>query len=275
MSLLVALKRKARPLARLGCVSIGTVYVLVGILAILALAGILTGAADEDRMVRVLGDLPGGTVLIWGIVAGLAGYTIWRIFEALTDPYEFGRDWRGMGQRIGVAASGLAYAFLAYSAARMVLAGTDSGDHDDSEEQQQLLVGQILEWPLGVWLVGGAGLVLFAMAAGQFYLLARGGHLMEVNQDALSRGMKRTIDVLAWAGYTARSVILGVLGWFLIRAAYTVDPGEVGDTDTAFDTVGGGAIGDTAFLLVAAGTIGYGVYMYLCAIYYRFEKQAR
>ena len=80
------LRRKARPLARVGCLSIGTVYVLVGTLALLALSGVLIEAADEDRLFDLLRGLPGGTLLIWLIVFGLSGYVIWRVAEALADP---------------------------------------------------------------------------------------------------------------------------------------------------------------------------------------------
>jgi hypothetical protein len=41
--------------------------------------------------------------------------------------------------------------------------------------------------------------------------------------------------------------------------------------DTAFDFVGGGLVGDTAFAIVALGTIAYGVFMYANAWHYRFE----
>lgn len=65
MGLIARLKRAARPLAIFGCASIGVVYVIVGVLAVLALAGLLTGAADEERMVHVGMGLPAGPVIIW------------------------------------------------------------------------------------------------------------------------------------------------------------------------------------------------------------------
>jgi hypothetical protein len=267
------LKRGARPLARFGCFSIGTVYVLVGLLALLALSGIFTGSADEDRMVHVLMRVPGGVVLIWGIVAGLAGWVLWRTAEALTDPYEFGSDWKGLACRAGVALSGLAYGLLAFSAGRIAHGGPGTSQNgEEAEEQQQLLVGQVLEWPFGAWLIGVVAVGIAGVAIGQFVLLARRGYLMEVDVDALPRGGRRTLDLLAWTGYSARAVILAVLAYFLMSAAYTANPEEAGDTDTAFDFIGGGWIGDTAFAIVAIGTIAYGLYMYLCGAFYRFER---
>jgi hypothetical protein len=268
-----SIRRRTRPLARFGTVSVGTVYVLVGGLALLALAGVLTGMADEDRMVRVMMDVPGGAVMIWGIVAGLVGYTLWRVIETLADPYDFGHSWIGLTKRAGVGLSGLGYGFLAFSAARMALDG--GGTDDESEERQQLLVAQVLEWPAGTWIVGGAGVILLIVALVQVALLVRRDYMVEIDRDALSPGMCNLVHGLAWSGYLARGVIMSVLGYFLIAAARRRDPEEVGDTDTAFDTIGGGMVGDTAFAIVALGTIAFGVYMYLAAVYYKFEHQSR
>jgi hypothetical protein len=66
-------------------------------------------------------------------------------------------------------------------------------------------------------------------------------------------------------GYSARGVILCVLGYIFIRGALSRNPFVVGDTDTAFDFIGGGAIGDTAFAVVALGTVAYGVLMHASA----------
>lgn len=273
MGMIKSLRKATRPVARMGCASIGTVYALVGVLALLALSGILTGSADEDRMVHILKDVPGGQVVIWAIVLGLLGYVGWRLLEVVADPYEFGSHGRGLAIRIGVGLSAVGYGVLALSAAQIALTG--SGNGEDAENQQQILVAQALDWPGGLWWVGGAGLVLGVAAVVQFVLIARRSYTIELCLDEMSERTRRLAHVLAWAGYAARGVILGVLGYFLVRAAYLHDPEAAGDTDTAFDFIGGGLIGDTAFFLVALGTVGYGVFMYLNAVYYQFEKDGR
>lgn len=270
--MLHALRRHARPLARIGCVSIGTVYVLVGVLALLALSGVLTGRADEDRMMYVLMDVPGGVVLIWSLVAGLAGYVLWRLVEAVADPYEFGGDLRGVVVRAGVALTALGYGAIAWSAARIASGGAAGGGGDASENREEQLVSQVLGWPAGEWLVGAAGLAAIGVGVLQFALVASRAYTTEVQMADAGRGVRRLIHALAAYGYAARGVILAVLGWFLVRAALTHDPEAAGDTDTAFDFIGGGLAGDTAFFFVAVGTIAYGAFMYLNAWFYRFEK---
>jgi hypothetical protein len=255
MSLLASLRKQTRPIARWGCVAIGTVYVLVGALALLALSGRFTGHADEDRIIHVIMGWPGGALVIWTMIAGLAGYVLWRVIEVFVDPYDFGSDLRGLVKRSGVGLTGLAYGVVAYSAARIALG--PRGSSESSEEEQQLLVAQVLEWPGGTWWIATAGVVLIVFAILQFGLIAKHAYTVEINMEDRSPTVRRLIHVLAWAGYSARGIILAVLGYFLLRGAFTRNPEEVGDTDTAFDFIGGGLAGDTAFFFVALATAGY------------------
>jgi hypothetical protein len=273
MAFVDRLKRAARPLAILGCVSIGTVYIIVGVLALLALAGVLTDAADEERMVRVVMDLPAGAVVIWTIVAGIAGYIVWRTIEAVADSYDFGSDWKGMTRRTAIALSAFGYGVIAWSAARIALSD-EQGSTESGEEAQQLLVGRVLDWPGGEWWIGGAGVALLITAGVQVVLMVRRSYAQEIVLDERSAPARALIHGLAWYGYAARCAILGVLGYFFLKSARTGDPSEVGDTDTAFDFIGGGTVGDTLFFVVAAGTIAYGLFMYACARYYQFEPRA-
>jgi hypothetical protein len=77
------LRRSARLLARLGCISIGTVYFIVGSLALLALSGRLIEAADEDRMIQIVLRLPAGPLVIWTVIAGMTAYVVWRAIEVV------------------------------------------------------------------------------------------------------------------------------------------------------------------------------------------------
>lgn len=272
--LLHRLSRIARPLARFGCVAIGTVYVLIGVLALLALAGIFIEAADEDRLIHVLRNLPGGTIVVWAIIAGAAGYVVWRAIEAWADPYEFGTSWHGLLVRTGIALSAVGYAVLAYSAARIAAAPLVQGRGQIAEQKRQQLIAGVLTWPAGDWLVGAAGLALAVMGVGQAVLILRRSYTIEIDLEDRAPALRRGIHALAWYGYAARGVMLCVLGYFLLRGGIHSNPSAVGDTDTAFDTIGGGLIGDSAFFVVALGTIAYGLFMYACALFYRFQKRS-
>jgi hypothetical protein len=263
------LRRKTRLLARIGCVSIGTVYILIGTLALLALSGRMIETADEDRIIYLLMGLPGGPIVVWTVIGGAAGYVLWRAIEVVADPYDFGRDWKGKLQRAGVGLSAFGYGLIAVSAARIAIEYR-GGVRDMAEQQQQLLVAQALLWPGGTLFIGGAGVILIIVGIVQFGLVIRRSYAIEIDIEPRSAVAEKILHGLAWYGYAARGVILCVLGYFLVNAAATHDAKAAGDTDTAFDFIGGGLIGDSAFFVVALGTVAYGVFMYCCAAYYRF-----
>ena len=261
----------AQPLARIGCVSIGTVYVLVGTLALLALSGRLIEAADEERLVQLLMRIPGGPVVIWAIVIGAMAYVAWRVIEFVSDPYDVGTGWKGLARRAGVASSAIGYALIAFTTARMAI-GSGSADRDAAEERRQVIVAEVLGWPGGELLVGLGGAVLGIVGIAQFVLVVRRSYATEIHIEPQTELGERVTHFLAWYGYSARGVILCVLAWFLVDGAISSDPKAVGDTDTAFDFIGGGIVGDSAFAIVAVGTIAYGIFMYMNAWHYRFDS---
>jgi len=256
----------ARVLARIGCCSIGTIYVLIGVWAMLALLRVADPAADEQRILQRMSELPLGAALIVGLALGTLAYILWLTFEAVFDPFEFGSGLKGVGERIGIALSALAYGKIAWSAVK-VLVGT--GAH--GEQQRQRVAGQVLDWPAGRWLVGAAGLAVAIVGLFQIKYVIDGEHRRRMALPRSHRFAHRLVDVLGWAGYGARCAILLVLGWFLLHAAWAFDARDVGDTDSAFDFLGlsGSALGNAVFTVVALGTICYGLFLYVNALWFK------
>ncbi len=269
--MLDAVRRHVRPLARVGCAAVGTMYVLVGGVALIALTGHLTEYADTSRIPQLLVErVPGGAAIVWTLAAGAAAYGAWRVLQALSDPYGVGTDRFGRLTRVGIAASGAAYGFLAWSAARSALAPPGAA-RDAAEQGQQQLVARVLNWPAGPWLVALAGLAVAAVGLVQFWYVIRQSYAHDIHITPHTRSAERAIAALAAYGYSARGVLLCVIGYFLLRSAVSQNPSAVGDTDTAFDFIGGGVVGDTAFAVVAIGTIAYGLFMYANAWLYRLD----
>ncbi|MFT2010860.1 DUF1206 domain-containing protein [Pontibacter sp. 13R65] len=254
-------------LARFGCFAIGLVYILIGTFANLSLFRMASASADEERMLDFLLDFTLGEIAVWVVLLGMVAYIVWRIFEAITDPYEFGSDLGGLSKRIGVALSGVGYGFIAYSAIDVLL-----GNGGNSEKERQLLISQILSWNGGSIIVGAMGAVTALAGLVQFWFVVKGDYQKRIDIEHLATYQKRLLHVLAWAGYFARGIILLVLAYFMIRGAAKSNANAIGDTDSAFDFIGGGFWGDSLFFLVAAGTICYGLFMFIFAAYYKFEK---
>jgi hypothetical protein len=256
-------------LARFGCFSIALVYMMVGLMAILSFAGESEAMADEERIVDVLLDIPAGEAIVFVMIAGMLGYIIWRVFEAFTDPYKFGNSFKGIATRAGIGLSAVGYAIIGFSALQVVLDGCSEG-----EEDQQMIVSQVLQVTGGMWIVGIAGAITALAGIVQFKYVGSGDYKQRIKLDKLKNWFRTVTHILAWAGYLARGIILGVIGYFIIRAAVEFDPESVGNTDSAFDFLGDfGLPGKIFFLIVAAGTICYGLFMIICGIYYSFEEE--
>ena len=259
----------ARVLARIGCCAIGTLYVLIGVWAMLALLRVADPAADEQRILQRISGWPLGAALIACLALGTLAYIVWLLFDAVFDPYKFGSGLKGVAERIGIALTGLAYGRIGWSAVKVLV-----GNGAHGEQERQRLASHVLEWSGGRWLVGVAGIVVAIVGLFQVKYVYQGEHRRWIELGRSRRSTRVIVDAVAWAGYGARCAILLVLGWFLLHAAWAFDANDVGDTDSAFNFLGlsGGALGHVLFSVVAVGTICYGLFMYVNAL--RFKAQA-
>lgn len=258
-----------KKLAVFGCYAIAMVYTLVGIMAILSFLGLPEDAADEERIITILLDFPFGEVVVVFIIAGMAGYVIWRVYEAFTDHYNYGSGFSALARRTGIAASAAGYIIIAWAALQVLIEGVSNG-----EEDQQQLIARVLELPAGAWLIGIAGVVTGLAGLVQIKYVAGGEYQRRVDFEAMAPWLQRLARIFAWAGYLARTVILVILGYFFVSAAIKSNPEEAGDTDTAFDFIGSfGTPGHIMFIAVAIGTIGYGMFMILHGYYYSFAEE--
>jgi hypothetical protein len=262
-------KNIAEKLARYGCYSVASVYIMVGLMALLSFMGVAEDAADEERMIDVVMEIPFGEVLISIMILGLLGYVTWRVYEAFADPYNFGSSLKGKAQRVGIGLSAIGYVLIAIGATQILFGGGG-----DSESEQKLFISQVLGWPGGQILVGIAGLILGFTALVQIKYIYGGDYHKRMEYEKMPSWIEKATHITAWAGYIARSIILGVLGYFLIKAAIYSDSDEAGDTDSAFDFLGDfGTIGHIIFIAVALGTICYGIFMIISGYYYSFEEE--
>lgn len=260
-----------KKMAKTGCYSIAIVYLMVGIMAFMGFLGKSQNGADEERIIDVLLQLPLGEVLIAFIILGMLGYIVWRIYESITDPYDFGSNVKGIAMRIGIALSASGYLIIAFAAAQILFEGGGGNGEDD----QKVLIARVLTFPGGAWLIGIAGAVSGIAGLLQFKYVIGGDYHKRINFHKMSSWMRKAIHIFAWSGYMARGVLLAVIGYFLISAGVQSDPEEVGDTDSAFDFLGDfGTFGSIAFLAVALGTVFYGIFMVIHGIYYSFKKES-
>lgn len=253
-----------RALARFGFAAKGLVYFVLGGLSLMAATDIQGGqTADKQKVVLAIQDLPLGRWLLGLLALGLVGYVVWRFVQAFRDTEHDGTGAKGLARRAGYAASGMVYGALAYYAARAVWQGAAPSSSGGST--RQTLVAKALALPGGQWLVGAAALITIGVGVYQFYRAYSGKFQKHVDSSSLSGEEKRIVTRTGQVGYTARGVVLGIVGYFLLQAALHANASEVRDTEGAFDLLR--SMGAVVLGLVAAGLMAYGVYQIIRARY--------
>jgi hypothetical protein len=252
-----------------GCISTGIIYGAIGVIAILSFLKLKNGGADESSFLMFLNDFIVGKIVIWIILLGTLSYISWRVYETLTDPYGYGTETKGVARRTGIALSTIADGLIAYSAILALYGARNVQPEDQLEVQRQMVNTMLQNW--GKWLVISIGCIICATAIIQFWYGVTRGYKERLDVDHVSLRMKGLIHFFAWVGYLARGIILGIIGFFFIKAGSLDNAQYVVNTDKAFDFIGD-HVGHVYFILVAVGTICYGLFMFALGATYDADK---
>jgi hypothetical protein len=253
-----------------GCISTGFIYAAIGVIAILSFLKVRHGGADEGSMLAIINDYIAGKIFIWIILLGTACYVVWRFYEAITDPYQYGSKISGILKRITICLSTIADIMITYTAIRVLL-GTGNIMLDGQPKGEQETIASLLTERWGNEVVILIGALVVVTAVTQLVYGVSGGYKERIDINHFSKRRKLVTHILAWAGYIARGIILGIIGFFLLKSGVEQNAKVVVNTDKAFDFIGDN-VGHVYFILVAAGTICYGAFMFILGIAYNPRK---
>ena len=253
-----------------GSVATGIVYFSIGVIAILSFFKLKHGGADESSLLVFLNDYVAGKILIWIILLGMAGYFFWRFYEAIKDPYGYGNDKMGIAKRIAAGFSSIADGLICYYAVT-ALTGGGGIQENGVPTKQRTMVGNILDSSYGDVLITAIGIIVVIVAIFLLMYVITNAYKQRLDIDRLKQHQKNLIHVIAWVGYFARSIIIGINGFSCILADVEHDAQVVVNTDKAFDFIGD-HIGGIPFNLEAVGVICYGLYMFILAWYFDPDK---
>ncbi len=259
------------PLARFGFAAKGSVYIIIGVLA--ALAAFTGGGQTTDSRgaLQEILEQPYGQFLLGVIAIGLAGYAIWRFVQSIEDTENKGSDAKGIALRIGYAAIGLIYASLAYSAVQLILGsrGSESSSSSSSDKSSREWTARLLAQPYGRWLVGAVGLVIIAFAVWQFYKAYAAKFREKLKSSEMSKRSESLATRAGQIGLAARGVVFGVIGGFLLQAAWRSSASEARGLSGALRALEQQPFGAWILGLVALGLVAHGLFMFVLARYRR------
>ena len=253
--------------ARFGYAAKGVVYVLVGSLAALGAFEVGgDGPTDSRGALTQMVRQPYGRILLGVIAAGLAGYALWRITQALRDTEDKGAELKGLSIRFGYACIGVVYAGLSYSAVRLILG---QGAGQGSDESARGWTALALSFPLGRWLVGLGGLGVIGFGGYQCYKAFTAKFRRKWKRHEMSEHARALATRAGQTGLVARGIVFGIIGLFLIQAAWRARAEEARGLGGALRALEQQPYGPYVLGAVALGLVAYGLYMFVEARYRR------
>lgn len=253
-------------LGRLGLACKGAVYLLIGILALQAALGLGGETTDPQGVLTRILETPIGKPLLGVVAAGLIGYVVWRLVQAVLDTEAKGTGPRGLWARGGYVVSAIIHTFLAVSALGL-LRGLGGGEGGDQSVQDR--TAQLMAQPFGPALVALVGFGLLAAAAFQLYRAYSADFNEKLRLGELSPKKQQFAVRTGRLGHAARGVTFGIMGLFLLVAALRQEPGEARGLAGSLGTLAQQPYGPLLLGVVAAGLGAYGLYMFVEARYRR------
>ncbi|MCU1673267.1 MAG: putative integral rane protein [Frankiales bacterium] len=246
-------------LARLGLVSRGLVWLIIGALAVqVALGG--NDRVDKNGALRAIKDKPFGELLLVVLAIGFLGYAAWRLLEGAVghrDQEEGRKRWTKRGSSLF---RGGIYLFLAASTAKYAFSG---GGNDKTQPVTARVMshtgGRTLVFLVGAGIVVG-GLAMVVRAFRQKF------------EDNLETGqmpgwLRSATSVVGTAGLAARGLVFVLIGGFLVKAAVQFDPKKAKGLDASLKTLAQQPFGKSMLLVGAVGLLAFSLWSFIEARY--------
>ena len=248
---------------RVGWFAKGVIYLVAGLLALLiaAKASAWSSAvttpnqeASPTGALKTIAQMSGGALLMWALAGGMLVYAVWRVVSALLPG---GTDAKAWVVRIGYLVSAVIYttfALTAISLARSARANPDGNAKVTS------LSGGVMEHAGGRFVIGVVGVI--TIAAGLYRLVkgARGDVTDELDLSSLSPQRRRWTERLGVVGEIGRGLGIGLIGFFLLRAAVTYDAAQATGLDGALRRLASETWGLLIVVVIGVGFAAYGLF---------------
>jgi hypothetical protein len=254
------------PVARIGYAAKGTVYCLIGAIAVMAAIGMRHGVADQRGVMKTLLAQPFGKVMLLAMAVGLSCYTVWYFVQAILDPDREGTGWRALGKRVGKLFKGFIHAGLVLAIVRLMM-GLRSDESTDATARDW--TAWVMGFPAGIWVVAGIGAGVLGYG---FYQLWRAWKIKldeQLELKGIAVGVQKFFIFLSRFGLFGRAMLFGTIGVFLIVAAMRADPHQAKGVAAAMRALEARPYGSMILAAVALGLFSYGVYEFLRAKYRR------
>lgn len=245
-------RRLTAGVARAGLAAKGLLYVLLAVVMLqLAIPGGGSEQADSEGALRSLTGTTVGTALLTALAIGFGFYAAWQAWCVVT-----GDD---TASRLGAGARTLLWAGVSFNAGQIALGGGGG-------QEEESITAALLNAPFGTWLVAAAGVVIIVVAASLLRHIKGSSYLDDLRP--MPQRTRRAVSVAATVGLGAKTLVYGLAGAFLVRAALRHEPDNGVGLDGALSQVAQEPYGGYVLTVAAVGLMAYALW---CGLRARFE----
>lgn len=256
-------------MGHIGYVAEGVLYLLIGGFALFAAVAPHRKPSGSGDIMTKLGHARSGDVLLALVAIGLAAFVFWQLLVAIRDPEHRAErtTLRRRVTRLGHLFNGVLQSVLVVDAVWSLL-GLGAAESD--QHAQARWTARVMALPAGRYAVGmvGIGIALFGLY--QFYRAVT--HSKTDTVDLSRTRLRLPIIALSAYGFSARGVLFGLLGGYLIYSAWRHDARYSSGIAGALGSLKQNLpIGAALLAAVAAGLTSYGLSLIIKERYRRFS----
>jgi hypothetical protein len=257
-----------RAVSRLGLLCRGTVYLLVGYLALrLAVEAHGRAGAPASSAGAVQAAGAGGRVPLVLLVAGLGAYALTQLIEAVFRPAHATGTMGAWRQRAVSSWGCLLYAAFCLSTARLAVQAQPRQTAQSEQRQDTGITAELLRTGWGRALLILAGVLAVVAGAETGRRSVRLDFRERFTAEHMPRALAMLTRALGAVGCLARAVVFVLVGVFLLKAAVLSSAKQAKGLDAVFRSVASSAYGSWLLAVLASGLLCYGLYCLLEARY--------
>lgn len=235
-----------------GFVSKGLIYLIIGILSLLAALNMGGKSSGTNQALSFLEKQTFGKAILIVLGLGLLSYSFWMVFQCIKDPEDIGDDLKAKTVRFGFLSTGLVYFLIAI----LTFIHIFVYQSDDVSSGKQYL--SFLSPTLFTIFFILVGLVLAVQSVVLVYTVFNDDFLKKFHvQD---HKLYKMIKIFAYFGYSARALILGLIAYLFFRAGIYSGNHHIKGMQDAFSFLKSSSVGTIVMVFAAAGFISYGLF---------------
>lgn len=242
--------------SRVGLAAYGLLHLLVAWVAAQLAFGFGVRDTSGQGAMRQLAADPVGRVLVWVIAFAMAGFTLQRLVEGwMGDRGEEGVDlWKHRARAWGKA--------VVYAAISVSAFGIASHSGGGGSNRERSLSARVMDHTGGTIAVVAVGAGILALGLWQCYHGLTRDFRDELSADGKDGETGKVYLALGQIGYTAKGLVITLVGVLVGYAGVTHEPRKSGGLDEALQTVRDQPFGPVLLCAVAAGIAAYGLFCF-------------